>query len=78
MVDFFGQQSTLDGQPLPAGAVARAYDPTGVLAGQSEVSLAGWYLVSVYGDDPQTAGLDAEGVHILHPALSCVGQAFRL
>ncbi|MFQ5857871.1 MAG: hypothetical protein ACE5LU_19885 [Anaerolineae bacterium] len=57
-VDFLGQQSTLDGQPLPAGAVVRAYDPTGVLAGQTEVKLAGWYLVSVYGDDPQTPELD--------------------
>jgi len=29
-----------------------------VLAGSAEVTLAGWYLVSVYGDDPMTAGLD--------------------
>lgn len=53
-VDFLGEESTLDGQPLPAGAVVRAYDPTGVLAGQTEVTLAGWYLVSVYADDPVT------------------------
>jgi len=62
-VDFVGQGgSTLDGQPLPAGAVVRAYDPTGVLAGRVEVSLAGWYLLSVYGDDPQTAELDEGAV----------------
>ena len=62
-VDFVGQGgSTLDGQLLPAGAVVRAYDPTGVLAGRVEVSLAGWYLLSVYGDDPQTAELDEGAV----------------
>jgi len=53
-VDFLGQQSTLDGQPLPVGAVIRAYDPTGVLAGRAEVTLSGWYLLPVYGDDPMT------------------------
>ena len=58
-VDFLGQgESTLDGHPLPVGAVVRAYDPTGVLAGQITVTLAGWYLVSVYGDDLQTPDLD--------------------
>ncbi|MFQ5856571.1 MAG: hypothetical protein ACE5LU_13110 [Anaerolineae bacterium] len=46
-VDFVGRGgSTLDGQPLPAGAVVRAYDPTGVLAGQTTVTLAGWYLLA--------------------------------
>jgi hypothetical protein len=61
-VDILGQQSTLDGQPLPAGTVVRAYDPTGVLAGQTEVTLAGWYLVSVYGDSPLTPELDEGAV----------------
>ncbi|MFQ5595791.1 MAG: hypothetical protein ACE5HA_16720 [Anaerolineae bacterium] len=61
-VDILGQQSTLDGQPLPAGTIVRAYDPTGVLAGRVEVTLAGWYLVSVYGDDPQTPELDEGAV----------------
>ncbi len=61
-VDFVGQQSTLDGEPLPVGAVVRAYDPTGVLAGKTTVPLAGWYLVSVYGDDPQTPDLDEGAV----------------
>ncbi len=53
-VDFLGQQSTLNDQPLPVGAIIRAYDPTGVLAGRAEVTLSGWYLMAVYGDDPQT------------------------
>jgi len=53
-VDFWGQQSTLYGQPLPVGAVIRAYDPSGVLAGRAEVTLSGWYLMPVYGDDPMT------------------------
>ena len=61
-VDFLGRQSTLDGQPLPVGAVVHAYDPTGVLAGQTAVTLAGWYLVSVYGDDPQTTAVDEGAV----------------
>jgi len=61
-VDFLGRQSTLDDQPLLVGAVVRAFDPTGVLAGRSEVTLAGWYLLSVYGDDPQTAELDEGAV----------------
>jgi len=53
-VDFMGEQSTLYGQPLPMGAVIRAYDPSGVLAGRAEVTLSGWYLIPVYGDDPMT------------------------
>jgi hypothetical protein len=54
-IDFVGEQSTLGGQPLPVGAVVRAYDPSGVLVGRTEVTLSGWYLMAVYGDDPQTA-----------------------
>ena len=53
-VDFVGEQSTLGGQPLPMGAVVRAYDPSGVLAGRAEVTQSGWYLMPVYGDDPST------------------------
>jgi len=60
-VNFLGQQSTLDGQPLPVGAVVRAYDPSGVLAGRVEVALDGWYLVSVYGDDHTTTPYLDEG-----------------
>ena len=53
-VDFVGEQSTLNGHPLPVGAVIRAYDPSGVLAGRAQVTLSGWYLMAVYGDDPMT------------------------
>ncbi len=53
-IDFVGEQSTLGGQLLPVGAVVRAYDPSGVLAGRVEVTLSGWYLMPVYGDDPAT------------------------
>ena len=54
-VDFFGAQSTFDGRPLPVGAVVRAYDPEGTLAGRASVTLSGWYLMPVYQDDPATA-----------------------
>jgi len=57
-VDFAGQQSTLDQQPLPAGALVRAYDPAGNLAGRVEVALSGYYLMPVYKDDPATPDLD--------------------
>jgi len=56
-VDFIGSQSVLNGHPLPVGAVVRAYDSSGTLAGQTSVALAGWYLVPVYQDDPAT-GVD--------------------
>ena len=38
--------------------MVRAYDPSGVLAGRTEVTLSGWYLMAVYGDDPLTEELD--------------------
>jgi len=53
-VDFMGEQSTLNGQPLPVGTIIRAYDPSGMLVGRTEVTLSGWYLMAVYGDDPLT------------------------
>jgi len=54
-VDFAGLGgSTLGGQPMPVGAVVRAYDPSGTLAGRAEVALSGWYLMAVYGDDAAT------------------------
>jgi len=54
-VDFVGKGgSTLGGQPLPVGAVVRAYDATGVLAGRAEVAVSGYYLMAVYGNDPAT------------------------
>lgn len=54
-VDFWGLQTTLGDQPVPVGAVVRAYDPTGVLAGAFTVTTPGWYgLMPVYGDDPRS------------------------
>lgn len=54
-VDFWGLQTTLGGQPVPVGAVVRAYDPSGVRAGAVTVTGQGWYgLMPVYGDDPQS------------------------
>ena len=54
-VDFVGMgASTLGGQPVPVGAVVRAYDPSGTLAGRAEVAVSGWYLMAVYGDDATT------------------------
>ena len=54
-VMFYSLESTLNGQPLPVGAVIRAYDPQGVVCGQHQVTEAGRYgLMPVYGDDPLT------------------------
>ncbi len=55
-VDFWSQNTTLDGRAVPAGAVVRAYDLTGVLAGAFTVTTPGWYgLMPVYGDDAQSS-----------------------
>ena len=60
-VDFVGEgASTYDGAPLRVGDVLRAYDPTGVLAGEFVIPAgnypAGWYgLMPVYGDDLMTS-----------------------
>jgi hypothetical protein len=54
-VMFYGLESTLNGQPLPVGAVIRAYEPQGVVCGHYQVTEAGRYgLMPVYGDDPLT------------------------
>ncbi len=54
-VNFYGMESTLDGEPLPAGTRVTVYDPQGVLCGEFVVTLPGRYgLMPVYGDDPLT------------------------
>ena len=54
-VNFYSQNSTLNSSPLPAGALVQAFDPQGVLCGESIVTHAGWYgLLSCYRDDPNT------------------------
>lgn len=70
-VHFWGQASTLDGQPLPADAVVRAYDPSGVLAGCydpagqltgcNDTGPEGGYAMPVYGDDHGPASEVDEG-----------------
>ncbi|MGQ9516673.1 MAG: golvesin C-terminal-like domain-containing protein, partial [Anaerolineae bacterium] len=53
--NFYGLASTLDGAPLPIGAVIRAYDPDGVNCGEWEVNSEGVYgMMPVYGDDAET------------------------
>ena len=54
-VNFYSQNSTLNGQPLPTGAVVRAYNPRGVQCGEFVVTHPGWYgVMPVYRDDPET------------------------
>jgi uncharacterized Zn-binding protein involved in type VI secretion len=56
-VNFYSQNTTLNGQPVPAGAVIGAYDPQGVKCGEFAVSDVGWYgVMPVYRDDPDTPG----------------------
>lgn len=55
-VNLYSQSTTIDGRPIPIGAVVRAYNPRGVLSGAVTVTQAGWYgLLPVYRDDPNTA-----------------------
>lgn len=55
-VNFYGLNTTLNGAPVPVGAVITAYDPSGVLCGQFVVHTAGQYgVMPVYRDDPATS-----------------------
>ena len=61
--DFYSDGSTVNGSPLPIGAVVRAYDPQGVLCGEFIVHTAGSYgYLHVYGDDASTPGNDEGAV----------------
>ena len=54
-VNFYSSRSYLHGQLAPVGAVVRAYNPRGVLAGEFTVTQVGWYgVMPVYRDDPNT------------------------
>lgn len=54
-VNFYGLETTLDGQPVPVGTTVTVYDPQGVLCGEFVVTVEGRYgLLPVYGDDPLT------------------------
>jgi hypothetical protein len=55
-VDFYSLNTTVDGEPVPIGAVVAAFDPDGIQCGEFIVTNAGWYgVMPVYGDDPETA-----------------------
>ena len=59
-VDFYGLDSTYQGQPLPVGAVVAVFDPQGVQCGEATVSNGGTYgIMPCYGDDFGT--LEDEG-----------------
>jgi len=61
-MDFYGN-ATLDGAPIPVGAVVTAYDPDGVLCGEFPVTTVGQYgFIPVYGDDPATTDVDEGAV----------------
>lgn len=54
-VDAYSLNSTLGGQPLPAGSVVEAFDPDGVKIGHFVVKEAGRFgPMPLYGDDPYT------------------------
>ncbi|MGQ9585730.1 MAG: golvesin C-terminal-like domain-containing protein [Anaerolineae bacterium] len=54
-VNFWSQNTTLHGAPVPIGSIVEAFDPTGVRCGVFTVTHAGWYgLMAVYRDDPLT------------------------
>jgi len=52
--NFVALNSRFHGDPLPVGAVVRAFDPDGVLCGETVVAVEGGFVMAVYGDDPQT------------------------
>lgn len=54
-VNFYSQNTTLNGQPVPVGTLIEAFDPQGTRCGESIVNHAGWYgLLLCYRDDPDT------------------------
>ena len=55
-VNFYSEGGlTVNGEPVPVGAVVNAYDPDGILAGSFTVTTEGSYgLMPVYRDDPDT------------------------
>jgi hypothetical protein len=54
-VNFYSQNTTVNGQPVPVGTLIEAFDPQGTKCGETIVSHAGWYgLLTCYGDDPST------------------------
>ena len=61
-MNFYGLESTLDGQPLSVGAVITARDSQGVVCGEFVVTHIGRYgIMPVYGDDPLTEADEGAG-----------------
>ena len=58
-VDFYGDSSLFDGDPLRVGDVVTAQDSTGITCGAYHVQVAGNYgFLHVYGDDATTPDVD--------------------
>ena len=58
-ISVWSDNTTFNMGPAPPGAVVRAYDPQGVLCGESTVATAGSFgLMPVYRDDPLTPLVD--------------------
>jgi len=58
-VNFFSDNTTFLGEPVPVGAVIAAFDPQGVQCGQFTVGEKGKYgLMACYRDDPATPDED--------------------
>ena len=58
-VNFLSSNTTLDGSPVPVGAVVNAYDPDGVWCGTFTVHTTGEYgFLIVYRDDVSTTAVD--------------------
>jgi len=54
-MNFYSANTTVDGEPVPVGAVISAYDSDRAPCGETIVTRAGWYgLLSVHRDDPDT------------------------
>jgi hypothetical protein len=61
-MDVHGLESTLDGQPLPVGAVITVRDSEGAVCGEFVVTHAGRYgIMPVYGDDLSTEADEGAG-----------------
>jgi len=58
-VSFFSENTTLNGNPIPVGALIDAYDPDGIHCGRDTVHTVGHYgFFPVYRDDIYTSGID--------------------
>lgn len=54
-ISIWGQNITMEGDPVPAGTIVQAVDSDGVICGQSVITKAGQLqMMSIYRDDPQT------------------------